>query len=217
VAAIDGAARPGQQVRFRPAAAEDAAAAVPLIYSSGPAAFDYVFAVRDGGEALGFLQRCFVDGAGEFGWRNHWVGVIEDRVVAVGAGYGAETKWPFTLAAARQILSHYGQRHGLGVISRGLRVESVIRPPDGDMLYLAHLAVVPELRGRGVGGALIDQLVGMARAAGRARVVLDVAASNPRAEALYRRAGFKVTGERTSKLANARGQVPDHRRMERLA
>jgi len=211
-----GMARPGQRVRFRPAAAEDAEAAVPLIYSSGPAAFDYVFALADGSDAQAFLQRCFVDGAGEFGWRNHWVGVVDGRVVAVGAGYGADSKWPFTLAAARQIIGHYGMRRGLGVIARGLRVESVIRPPEGDMHYLAHLAVSSELRGQGIGRALIDQLLGTARDAGRNRATLDVAASNPRAEALYRRAGFKVTGERKSRLANALGRVPDHRRMERV-
>jgi len=211
-----GVARPGVRVQFRPAGPNDAPAAVPLIYSSGPAAFDYVFATRDGGEALAFLQHCFVDGAGEFGWRNHWVGVSDGQVVAVGAGYGADTKWPFTLAAARQILSFYGWRHGPGVIARGLRVESVIRPPEGDMQYLAHLAVAPELRGQGLGHALIDQLMGVAREAGKERAVLDVATSNPRAESLYQRLGFRMTGERTSKLVNARGRVPGHRRMERI-
>ncbi len=213
---IVGMAGPGLQVRFRPARPEDATAAVPLIYSSGPAAFDYVFATSAGRDAPSFLHRCFVDGAGEFGWRNHWVGVANDQVVAVGAGYGADTKWMFMLAAARQILSHYGMRQGAAVIARGLRVESLIPPPDGDMHYLAHLAVVPELRGRGIGRALIDALIGTAREAGRRRVVLDVAASNPRAEALYRRAGFKVVSERRSRLAKAQARVPDHRRMERV-
>lgn len=213
---IRGMARSALRVQFRRAGPDDASAAVPLIYSSGPAAFDYVFSTRDGGDAQAFLQRCFVDGAGEFGWRNHWVGVVDGRVVAVGAGYGADSKWPFTLAAARQILGHYGVRQGLSVISRGLRVESLIRPPDGDMHYLAHLGVVPEVRGRGVGRALIDQLIGTARDAGRHRVVLDVAVSNPRAEALYRRAGFKVVSERRSRLARGETRVPDHRRMERI-
>lgn len=211
-----GMARSGLQVRFRPAMPGDADAAVPLIYSSGPDAFDYVFMTRDGGDALGFLQHCFVDGTGEFGWRNHAVGVIGDRVVAVGAGYGGEATWPFTLAAARQIMGHYGLRRGLGVMVRGLRVESVIRPPEGDMLYLAHLAVLPELRGLGVGRALIDHLIGLARGVGRRRVTLDVATSNPRAEALYQRAGFRVTVERKSLLANESGRVADHRRMERV-
>ncbi|WP_243042704.1 GNAT family N-acetyltransferase [Dyella sedimenti] len=205
----------GQRVRFRPAMPGDAAAAVPLIYSSGPAAFDYVFATARGGDAQAFLHRCFIDGAGEFGWRNHAVGVLDGRVVAVGAGYGADRKWPFTLAAARQILGHYGAGAGPGVIARGLRVEAVIRPPDGDMHYLAHLGVAPALRGQGVGRALIDWLADAAREAGRRRLALDVSTSNPRAEALYRRLGFIVVGERRSRLANGQGRVADHRRMER--
>lgn len=213
---IVGMARPELQVHFRPAEPGDAEIAVPLIYSSGPAAFDFVFATRAGDDALDFLASCFADGDGEFGWRNHWVGTVDERVVAVGAGYGADSKWAFTLAAARQILGHYGLLKGLGVITRGLRVESVIRPPSGDMHYLAHLGVLPELRGRGVGRALIDRLIGVGREAGRRRVTLDVAASNPRAELLYQRAGFKVTGERRSRLSNERGRVPDHRRMERV-
>jgi ribosomal protein S18 acetylase RimI-like enzyme len=43
-----------------------------------------------------------------------------------------------------------------------------------------------------------------------------VAVSNPRAEALYRRAGFKVVSERRSRLAQGETRVPDHRRMERI-
>lgn len=204
----------GMQVRFRPARADDAVAAVPLIYSSGPAAFDYVFADAAGQGAQAFLQHCFMDGDGEFGWRNHWVGELRGRVVAVGAGFGADSKWPFTLAAARQILRHYGLRGAVPVITRGLRVESVIRPPEGDMHYLAHLGVAPELRGQGVGSALIGHLMAAGRQAGRQRMVLDVSSANPRAEELYARTGFVVTREIPSRLARGELRVPSHRRME---
>ncbi|OOG44351.1 GNAT family N-acetyltransferase [Rhodanobacter sp. C06] len=206
----------GSAMCFRAATAQDAAAAVPLIHSSGPAAFDYVFALPGRGGAQAFLQRAFVDGAGEFGWRNHVVGELEGVVVAVGAGFGGETALKFTLATARQILAHYGLRHAAGVIARGLRVERVIPPPARGMHYLAHLGVSPVLRGQGIGQALIEELIQRGMQAGRRRMVLDVAASNPRAQALYERLGFAVTGERRSALANAQGAVPDHRRMERM-
>lgn len=189
--------------------------AVPLIHSSGPAAFDYVFAVPGLGDAQAFLRRAFVDGAGEFGWRNHVVGELDGTVVAVGAGFGGDTKWPFTLAAARQIVGHYGWRHAGGTIARGLRVEAVIPPPTGAMHYLAHLAVAPAWRGQGIGHALIDHLLVQARALGRPQIVLDVATSNPAAERLYARLGFEVIDERPSRLVNAQGRVPDHRRMQR--
>ena len=206
----------GSAVRFRAATVQDVAAAVPLIHSSGPAAFDYVFALPGRGDAQAFLRRAFVDGAGEFGWRNHLVGELEGVVVAVGAGFGGEAALAFTLAAARQILVHYGLRHAPGVIERGLRVERVIPPPARGMHYLAHLGVSPGLRGQGIGRALIDELIRRGLQHGRRRMVLDVATSNPRAQALYQRLGFAVTGERRSTLANTQGTVPDHRRMERL-
>jgi len=202
---------------FRRAAARDVDAAVPLIHSSGPDAFEYVFAVSGVGDAQGFLRRAFVDGAGEFGWRNHVVGELDGVVVAAGAGYGGASKWPFTLAAARQILGHYGWRHAAGVIGRGLRVESVIPPPAGAMYYLGHLGVSPALRGQGLGSALVEYLLA-ARPAGRAGpVILDVAATNPQAQRLYQRLGFVVVSERDSALANAHGRVPAHRRMQWLA
>lgn len=205
------------QLTFRPATAADATAAVPLIHSSGPAAFDYAFAVPGQSDAQAFLRRAFVDGAGEFGWRNHVVGVLDGVVVAVGAGYGGATKWPFTLAAARQILGHYGWRHAAGVIARGLQVEAVIPPPSGDMHYLAHLAVDPACRGQGFGSALVAHLLAMAPTGVGHEVVLDVATSNPLAQRLYERLGFVVTGEKASSLVNAQGRVPDHRRMRWLA
>ncbi len=84
------------------------------------------------------------------------------------------------------------------------------------MHYLAHLGVSPALRGQGIGRALIDALIRCGLQQGRRRMVLDVAASNPRAQALYARLDFAVTGERHSTLANAQGAVSDHRRMERV-
>lgn len=204
---------PSPRLTFRPAAASDVDAAVPLIHSSGPAAFEYVFGLPGAGDAQAFLRHAFVDGSGEFGWRNHVVGELDGVVVAAGAGYGGATKWPFTLAAARQILGHYGWRHAAAVIGRGLKVESVIPPPAGNMYYLAHLGVTPALRGRGFGAALVAHLLEIRPVDAVGPVTLDVATTNPDAQRLYQRLGFVVIGERHSRLANPRGRVPDHRRM----
>jgi ribosomal protein S18 acetylase RimI-like enzyme len=103
------------------------------------------------------------------------------------------------------------------VIARGLRVERVIPPPSRGLHYLAHLGVSPELRGQGIGRALVGYLIAQGLEQGRQRLALDVACSNPRAQALYERLGFAVTEERRSRLANTQGVVPDHRRMERAA
>nr|WP_240454546.1 GNAT family N-acetyltransferase [Caulobacter sp. 17J65-9] len=194
----------------RPAGPEDAAAAAPLVYMSGPAAFDYVFAPGRR-RAEDFLRHAFADGAGEFGWRTHVVVEKDGEIVAAGAGYDGAAPLGYMLAAAGQILGCYGPLTGAGVIRRGLRVEQVIPPPTKDMLYVAHLGVRPELRGGGVGRRMVEHLLEAGAARGYRRAVLDVSAANPRAQALYERMGFAVTRERRSPIA----AVPDHRRMER--
>ena len=206
------------QVTFRAATPADADAAVPLIYSSGPAAFDFVFTVPGRATALEFLRRAFVDGAGEFGHRNHVVGVLDGCIVAAGAAWNGTSTLAFTRAAVRQIFSCYGPRAGSGVIVRGLRVESIIKPPTRDCWYLAHLGVPAELRSRGIGAALVAHLLARGRAQGMPVAALDVAVTNPAAQRLYERLGFEVTRLCVSKLSNAQATVADLRRMQlRLA
>jgi ribosomal protein S18 acetylase RimI-like enzyme len=195
------------EVTLRSAQADDVDLAVPLVYSSGPDAFRYVF-----GEAEPFLRRAFLDGRGEFGYRNHTVAVSEGRVVGVGAGYAGDTALTFTLAAARQIAGHY-KLAAPGVIARGLRAEGVIEPPDRDVQYIAHLGVEPAMQGHGVGTLLVGHFIELGRAVGLARAELDVAITNPRAQALYERLGFVVIEERQSSLENGHGKVVNHRRM----
>jgi ribosomal protein S18 acetylase RimI-like enzyme len=202
------------KIAFRSAVAADVEA-VPLIYSSGPAAFDYVFTLDSGPRAEDFLRRSFLDGAGEFGWRNHVVGELDGRIVAAGAGWSGEMGFRFMIAGARQILACYGPIAGAGVIGRALRVEAIVPPPSRTRFVVAHLGVRPETRGQGIGQALIEHLLDRGRRRGVGIAALDVAVTNPRGQALYERLGFVVAGERRSRLSNASVTVPDHRHMER--
>lgn len=206
---------PAMSITFRPARPADAGAVVPLIHSSGPAAFDHVFTVPGKATSLEFLRRAYLDGRGEFGYRNHVVALVAGRLVATGAAWSGAVARPFALAAARQILGCYGPVAGAGVVRRGLRVESIIRPPGRNCWYVAHLGVPPELRGRGYGAALLEHLLEQGRSRGLPTAALDVAVTNPRAQALYERLGFAVTAERVSTLRNAQAVVASHRRMER--
>jgi ribosomal protein S18 acetylase RimI-like enzyme len=200
-------------VTFRAAEASDAAQAVPLIYSSGPAAFDYVFSHDRPGQALRFLRFAFEAGGGEFGYRNHRVALRDGAVVAAGAAWDGRATLRFTLAAAAQILRFYGPWRAFGVIVRGLRTEAVIRPPGADEFYVAHLGVRDGLRGRGIGERLTRELLGGADPRRHRVAALDVAVTNPRAEALYARLGFGVGALRHSTLRSRFHAVVDHRRM----
>ncbi len=53
------------------------------------------------------------------------------------------------------------------------------------------IAVVPEFEGRGIGSAILTELIEEARRRGAVEVLLEVREDNPRAQALYVRFGFE--------------------------
>ena len=68
-------------------------------------------------------------------------------------------------------------------------------PPDADGVVEVGYTVVPELRGRGHGTALLHALVDEARAAGATGVRASISPQNAPSLALVRRAGFRHVGE----------------------
>jgi ribosomal protein S18 acetylase RimI-like enzyme len=56
------------------------------------------------------------------------------------------------------------------------------------------IGVVPEARGRGIGGALLDALLALAREHGFRALSLAVDRQNPAARRLYERTGFRDAG-----------------------
>jgi ribosomal protein S18 acetylase RimI-like enzyme len=197
---------------FRPARPEDADAATPLIYASGPDQFDYVFCATHPKQSLEFLRFAFVSGRGRFAWRNTTVATIDERVAGVGTAYGAGTNVRYLLEDGWLIARFFGAR-APGVMLRGLRAEQVIVPPRPGEWMIAHLAMAPEERGHGIGARMIHHLMERGRKARLANAVLDVSVENARAEALYRRIGFAVVTERTSQLKSSFGRLMNHRRM----
>ena len=67
-----------------------------------------------------------------------------------------------------------------------------------DEAELLTLAVTPGVRRQGLGAALVEAVAGAAAAGGARRLILEVAADNTAALALYRRAGFAPVGARAA-------------------
>jgi ribosomal-protein-alanine N-acetyltransferase len=61
---------------------------------------------------------------------------------------------------------------------------------------LANLAVAPDARGKGIGGALLDAMLSDSTARGIATVYLEVRESNAAARQLYATHGFEEVGRR---------------------
>jgi len=197
--------------RFRPARADDVEAAVPLIYSSGPEAFEYVF-TQGGRTALDFLAFAFVDGRGFFGWRNHEVALLDDEVVGIGAFYSGREYGRLSAQLVLQAARSYPLVRLARVVRHGLQIRSVMPPPSRATHYVAHLGVRSALQGRGIATALLRHEWTIAVQLGRQTCALDVSVRNARAQALYDRLGFQVMREQA--FAGPRGVVPDSRRMQ---
>ena len=61
-------------------------------------------------------------------------------------------------------------------------------------VHIYQMWVAPDTRGQGVGGRLLDEVIGWARRAGAVRVALSVTCGNTVAEKLYTSRGFRPLG-----------------------
>lgn len=200
---------------IRPARPEDVETALPLMYSSGPAAFDYVCVAQAKSDVFDFLRYAFVRNLGEFGYTHHRAVELDGEVVGIGAHFCGEQALRFLLTGMRAVLGTYGPWHGAGVVRRALQLEKIVQPPKGKLHYVAHLGIAPEMRSRGLGAKLVQHLLDEGKALGRTVAALDVSVENPRARELYLRMGFKDIVERESTLQNKHARVANHIRMER--
>lgn len=84
--------------------------------------------------------------------------------------------------ASSRVLLREGEPAGLGLLARR-----------GWVGRVAAMGLLPEVRGKGAGRALLAELVAGARARGDHRLLLEVFESNAPARALYEHAGFRTT------------------------
>ena len=73
---------------------------------------------------------------------------------------------------------------------------------NGPEWELENVAVLPQLRRRGVGRALVSHLVEQARQAGAEQILLEVRASNQGAIPLYQGSGFRLLASRPRYYSN---------------
>jgi ribosomal-protein-alanine N-acetyltransferase len=67
-----------------------------------------------------------------------------------------------------------------------------------DQIHINNLAIRPELRGHGLGRALLARVLDEAAQLGAPNATLEVRRSNVAARRLYEGAGFRIAGVRTS-------------------
>jgi len=198
-------------IKFRPCTPKDVELAVPLIYSSGPDAFNYVF---NNGRytAIDFLKSAFVTKGGEFSFDNHIAMLVEEKLIGVGSAFSGSKATSFTIHDACKIIKLY-KFGAVKVMSRGLRVEQIIKLPKKNELALAHIAIHEDMRSKGFGQAMMQYLMSHMKRKENNYFILDVSELNPRAKALYERLDFEDLKLNASNLSNKYGTVANHFRM----
>jgi GNAT superfamily N-acetyltransferase len=88
---------------------------------------------------------------------------------------------------------HFGT---FGAIWRGLVLSLLERQPDAGTLLMDGIFVTERARGQGVGTLLLNAIKRKAEEQGCAHVRLDVIDTNPRAQQLYEREGFRAVASR---------------------
>lgn len=190
----------------------DAAAAAELIYRTDPGVWDYLFR----GDRAAFDR--FATGLWERPDNNfsHSESVMvrddDGSAIALEMGYrGGAVEFELRRAmraAATELLPEAD----LAALLEQARDIDYLAPyiPD-DAYYLHFLSVLPEARGRGLGGELLHRAFERAADLGCDSVHLDVYTTNP-AVALYRAHGFRIAVE--SRFPHKDG-LPPHYRMVR--
>lgn len=108
---------------------------------------------------------------------------------------------PWTVASFRALLAAPQARLRIAELDGRLAGYSVAWHI-GDEAELANLAVEPDLRRRGIGALLLDDLLALADLAPGQTVYLEVRESNEAAQALYRSRGFEAAGRRRNYYAH---------------
>jgi GNAT superfamily N-acetyltransferase len=101
-----------------------------------------------------------------------------------------EADWQRRIAGGGSFLAYAPE---LGTAPAGIAGGFEIAP---GTIELVSMWVSPQARGHGIGQALVQAVVGWARARGATRVHLWVTEKNGHARLLYERCGFQATAER---------------------
>lgn len=114
---------------------------------------------------------------------------FEAYVAGTFAGY----TWPLGPRQRLWIVEHGGTAAGSIAIVAASPIQAQLR----------WLLLAPELRGRGLGNLLVEEAVEFSRSCGYSSLVLWTVSSLAAATALYRRAGFRLTEQKTHVLWGA--------------
>ena len=156
-------------------------------------AFEGFFRLMLGRRVADIVATAYTQPNHDFSYQNTTFAERDKTIVGMAAGYTAEqhrrsSDQPLKQAAGNRAL----RRMGVTILCVRLRF---LGTHAGGDFYLQAIAVDRELRGEGIGSALMDAIEDQARASGSTRLFLDAAARNEGARRFYERRGMTVESE----------------------
>ena len=179
----------------RQANAVDGKDAVALIISSAPVALNRLFSqhtVERDYLAKIFLIKAFAEQAGQFGYGNHWVIEIDNKVAAIGCGWQFDMGETYVQATLESMTRYYQGTDVLEVLHRCQALQQVFARPGVDEMCVGHIGVADEFQRQGLCSQLLAHFESLAKANNKQALTLDVKQDNFAAIHCYQRFGFKV-------------------------
>lgn len=202
-------------MEIRRATRGDAGAAAALILQVSPGLGE-VFGSRE--VALRVARAAFLARRTLLGHRFGLVAQDGGRVVGLCVAIPGAL-WPGLRVGTGLLMLRAAPGRAVGLIRRGRVLDRLTPPVPADSVYVSSLAVVPGMRRRGVGTALLGTVEELARTRGLARVTLDVGLENAPTRRFYEQLGFVATSLRATtpaerRLVPTRGSVRVEKRLE---
>ena len=152
-----------------------------------------------GPQAAEVIAAAYTQPNNDYSFQNVTFAVHDEAIVGMAAGYTAEQHNRFSEQPLKQAAGYRALRTGTIAILCAPLMRILDTLADGDF-YLQAIAIDTELRGEGVGSALMDSMEDRARASGSNRLSLDVSAKNEGARRLYGRRGMSVESQWPKRL-----------------
>ena len=152
-----------------------------------------------GRRAAHIIATAFAQPGHDLSYQNVTFAERDEAIVGMVSGYTAEQHRRSSRRPLKQAAGRWNLRMRIVLIVFAPLMRIIDSIADGDF-YLQAIAVDKELRGGGLGSALMDFLEERARASGSTRLALDVSAGNEGARRFYERRGMAVTSQWPKRL-----------------